>query len=236
MKNNKFYRFVQQLKNDMEPMSARQRMEHILYHFKWHLLAIVACIIVAISLIFSIVDGSKPFMLGGGTVNASLSEEGTIYLTDNYLSAMGSSSKKHQISFFDSGLTGLDAAQIDQNPNFTMTFMTMVGAEKFDYIIMDEVAMTYYMEQGLFMDLHDVFTQEELLSLDTLIAYANIYDENGVNTGETYPVGICIDALSFTTECVQPSENVYLLFAKNAPHKDQLHSLYDYLCSWTPDS
>ena len=236
MNKHKIINFIQQLKHDMTPMSPRQRFDHIWYHFKWHLIAIVACITAATSLTVSVINGTKPFILGGGIVNVSISADGTTYLTDQYLAAMGTDKKHHQISLFDSGISETNAAELELNSSFTTTFMTLLGAKKFDYLIMDKPTATYYMEQGLFMDLHSIFNIDELQSMESLLLYANIYNEDGITTGEMYPVGICIDALHFTSECITPSEGIYILFAENAPHKDQLHMLYDYLCAWTSGS
>lgn len=226
---------IQTLAKDLRAMTPKQRIEHIWYYFKWHIIIFLGCIIAAASLISSML-AQKESVLGGGFINISVSESGVEYLADEYLQVMEYNAKKQEVFLYDSGMTGMSADQMMQNPNLTISFMTMIGAKKFDYLLMDEVALNHYKEQGLFMDLHSVFSADFLQSNEHLLIYSDTYDEDGNALGQLYPVGICIDAIPFATEHIESDAPVYLAFARNAVHPEKLAGFYDYLCSWKPGS
>lgn len=220
----------------MAPMSNKERLDHIWYHFKWHIIAILICIIAAISLFVTMIGNQKESVIGGGLLNVSATEAGTVFLTDNYLYAEGYNNKKYQATLYAPGIVGMDSDELNQNPNFTISFMTMLGAKEFDYLILDEVAMNHYKEQGLFMDLSSIFSGNELQSLECSLVYSDTYDEDGNALEKMYPIGICIDSLPFAENCIESNSPIYLVFAGNAPNSDRLVDFYKYLCSWKPTS
>ena len=220
----------------MAPMSNEERFEHIWYHFKWHIIAILLCIFTVVSISVTMISNQKDSIIGGGLLNVSATETGTTFLTDNYLYTNGYSSKKHQATLYDPGITGMNSDDLNQNANFTISFMTMLGVKKLDYLILDEIALNYYKEQGLFMDLSAIFSADDLQSLASSLVYSDTYDKDGNALGKMYPIGICIDSLPFAENCIQSNSPVYLVFAGNAPHTDKLVNFYKYLCSWKPTS
>ena len=220
----------------MAPMSAQERFDHIWYHFKWHILAILLCIIAVASILITMISNRKDIVIGGGLLNVSTTEVGTIFLTDNYLYTEGYDNKKHQATLYIPSIVGMDSEELKQNANFTISFMTMLGAKEFDYLILDEVAMNYYREQGLFKNLSSIFSEDELQNLEHSLAYTDTYDEYGNALGQVYPIAICIDSLSFAENCIESKSPVYLVFASNAPHADRLVDFYKYLCAWEPTS
>ena len=220
----------------MTPMSNKERFDHIWYHFKWHIIAILLCIIAVVSIFVTMIGNHKDSVIGGGLLNVSTTETGTAFLTDNYLYAEGYSRKKYQATLYAPGIVGMDSDELNQNANFTISFMTMLGAKKFDYLILDEAAMNYYKEQGLFMNLASIFSADELQNLSSSLVHSDTYDEDGNALGQMYPIGICIDSLPFAKNCIESDSPVYLVFAGNAPHSDRLVDFYKYLCSWKPTS
>lgn len=210
-------------------MTRQERINHIWYYFKWHIVAVAICIIAIISLSINIIQSSKNDVLGGAILNVSISEEGTTYLNDNYLQFCGYKKSKNQVFIFNSGIKNLSADELQLNPDFTMAFTTMLGAKKLDFLIMDKPVMDYYIAQNYYMDLRQIFTTDELQALSENLIYTDITIDGII---QPIPIAICIDELPFTVNCIQSSQSVYLLFSRNAPNKNQLKSFYDYLCSW----
>lgn len=236
MKGNRFSVFFQKLKKDMLDMTAREKAEHIWYHFKWYIIAMLVCMIATISLISTMAINHRNTVFGGGLINVSVSDTGTAFLTEDYLQATNSNNKKYQATLYAPGIIGMDDAGLTQNASFTISFMTMLGAKEFDYLILDEAALNHYKEQGLFMNLRTLFSDAELQNMEQLLVYSDTYDEDGNALGQLYPVGICIEDLPFTENCLNSTSDVYLVFAGNAPHTDRLVAFYNYLCSWNPAS
>ena len=220
----------------MAPMSNKERFDHIWYHFRWYIVAILLCIIAVVSIFVTMIGNQKDSVIGGGLLNVSATEAGATFLTDNYLYTEGYDNKKYQATLYVPNIVGMDDDALKQNADFTISFMTMLGAKEFDYLILDEVAMNYYKEQGLFMDLSSIFSADELQNLEYSLAYSDTYDEDGNALGQMYPIGICIDSLSFTENCIESHSPIYLVFAGNAPHSDKLVDFYKYLCAWKPTS
>lgn len=219
-----------QLKADLSSMSHQERREHIWYHFKWHIVAALVGVIALTSLFLSILSGSKQDILGGGFINVTVSETGLEYLTSEYLQLNDCKESKYEVFIYDSGLVGLTAEELQQNANFTISFITLIGAQELDFLIMDQTSMDYYIQQDLYLDLQNVFSAEDLQQLSPYLVYKST-EEEGVSF--TYPVGICIDNFSFTTKCIQAEQPVYLLFTKNSTRTDKLDDFYNYLCSWS---
>ena len=227
MRASKIFLFWQKIKKDMASMSTQEKINHIWYHFKWYIIAIIIGTILLISLVVSIVSSAKHDLLGGGIINVSISDAGSQFLSGDYIESQGYDTSRNQVILYNPGLTNMTAEQLKQNANFTISFMTMIGAQELDFLIVDQVALKYYMDQGLYMNLQEVFSEAQLQCLDSYLVYGSSI------SGKSYPVGICIDHLAFTADCIESDSPVYLLFIGNAKHTDQLSGFYDYLCSWS---
>lgn len=218
----------------MADMTAGEKAAHIWYCFKWHIIVTCLCLATAVSLITTMVGNHKETVIGGGLLNISVSETGATFLMKDYLQFTGHSGSKYQVTLYSPGISGMDEAGLLQNSDFTIYFMTMLGAKEFDYLILDETAFNYYSEQGLFLDLRTVFSSAELQNMESLCVFPDMCDEDGNTSEQMYPVGICIDSLPFVETCVGSATSVYLVFAANAPHPDKLADFYRYLCAWKP--
>lgn len=218
----------QKLTRDLKPMSWKQKLDHIWTYYKEYLLVALMVVFTIGMLVSGAINKSKKVIMGGVLCNVSISQEGHSFLTDGYFALAGGDADKQAVTL-DSlvfEMTG-DFNEVNENYDTAMAGMAMVSGQQVDYFLMDEYAMLYYLNQGMFLEL-DTF-----LSPDQMERFAEDLIYLREETEEVkYPYALRITDLPFVKDCVRNKGEVYLAVAGNAPNLEGFRDLWDQILQW----
>lgn len=216
------------LTEDLKPMSWRQKLDHIWTYYKEYL-AVLAMIVFTVGMLISgAINKSKQVIMAGVLCNVSISQEGHTFLTDGYLAMVGGEEKK-QVATLDSlvfEITG-DFNEVNQNYETAMAGMAMVSGQQVDYFLMDEYAMLYYLNQGMFLELEEFLTTEQLEQFAEDLIYLREETEE-----EKYAYALRITDLPFVKDCIRNEGEVYMAVAGNAPNLEGFRELWQQMLEW----
>lgn len=216
------------LKTDLAPMPFRKKVDHIWTYYKEYLAFALVIVMTAVMLISGVINKSKEVLLAGVLCNVSMSQEGYMYLTDDYLETAGNGDGKQVVSL-DSlvfAITG-EFDKVNENYDAAMAGMAMVSGQQVDYFLMNEYAMMYYLNQGMFLDLQTFLSTEELAAYEQDLIYLREETET-----EKYPYALRITDLPFVKDCVGTEGEVYFAVAGNAPHMEAALDTWQRIQSW----
>jgi hypothetical protein len=230
IKNTKLVQGFIKLKNDLKPMTFKEKCEHLWEYYKeWLLVVFLVCM--GIGLVSTIVASrSKEVMVSGMMVNIQIKQEGVNYLTSDYRAYLGATSKD-QVAELDSTNFGdpLDPEHGEDSYYASMILPARVTGAMLDYMILDKFALEYYIAQEVYMDLREVFTAEELaqLAAEDRVIYAMQADDI-----ESWPIAIKITNLDFVKEYVTSPGEIYFTLSGSSPRRDMCRHVWQYLNNW----
>ena len=231
MTENSFSQRLKKLKVDLKPMTFRQKVDHVWTYFKGAILITLISLIVVGSLGYHMLKPEKELLMGGICVSTYLNEEGVAYLGDAYFQKLQGNPKKQEVQMYFRSFGDFSVSTQDYEAFQSIT--TMMHAKMIDYLLVDDDRLQPFIGYEALMDLREIFTAEELALLgEDKIQYAQKADDNGNLIGERFPVAINVTDLPFIQECRQYEQNIFLCFAANAPNKDSLRDLWQYLLDW----
>ncbi|MBQ3146893.1 MAG: hypothetical protein IJB91_04110 [Oscillospiraceae bacterium] len=230
MTENSFFQRLKKLKVDLKDMTFRQKVDHIWTYFKEVILITVISLIVIIGVGINVFTPKKELLMGGMCACTYLTEEGEHYLQEAYFDKLQGNPKKQEVGLHFRSFG--DFATSPQDYEAFQAIIAMMSAEMIDYLLIDDDRLEPFIGYESLMDLREVFTEQELEQFGKKLRYAQHVDEDGNPTGEQIPVALDITDLPFTQNCRLYEQNIYLCFAANAPNKDSLRDLWQYLLDW----
>ena len=232
-KQSKFYIGFQELRAALKPMTFKQKCEHLWEYYKeWLLIALI--ILAGLNLAGTIIaQQQKDIMVSGMMVNISMDQRGMYYLTRDYATHLGATSK-NQVAELDYTSFGdpLDPENGENSLYASMILPSRVTGAMLDYMILDKFAMEYYIAQDLYMDLRDFFTEEELAKLE---AEKRIIYEQMEGDLDRKPIAVIITELPFIQAYVEPTEDIYFALSGSSPRPEMCRNVWEYLHAWKPN-
>lgn len=220
------------LRNDMKPMTFKEKCEHLWEYYKeWLLVAFLVCMV--LGLVCTIIANSKKEVLVSGMmVNIYIEQEGMNYLTSDYAKALGATSK-NQVAEVDATAFGdpMDPEQGQNSYYASMILPARVTGAMLDYMILDKFAMEYYIIRDVYLDLREFFTQEELdqLAAEDRIIYCM---EEGASEFDRYPIAVKITDLDFVKDNVNNEGDIYFALSGSTPRPEMCRHVWEYLHAW----
>jgi len=207
------------LKETLAPMTWPQRAEYLLTYYKWVLVALVI-IIVLISIVVSAVGNARTeLLLSGVLVNAPIDEACYDYLSDGCFQYLGG--QKGQ---------AVELAQVDLMPDApivgadtTVTAVSkivgLITLDRLDYMIVDDQAYGYFLQQEMYADLRSVLSESELAQWQDKL----IYDAQQV------PMAIDLAGTSFSERFLPADTAFYLIFIPSSGRLETCKAFLSYL-------
>jgi hypothetical protein len=231
MKELKIVTGFKKLQSDLSGMTYKQKLEHIWTYYRWKFILVILSVILSTSLIVSIVQNKGVnIIIGGVSVNTSISQEGEAYLTEGYKAHVGSTSDKERFSFAEhdvqNPLTNPNA-NASENYQKLEILLTLCANKQIDYLITDREAFEILVKQNACADLNRIFSAEEIAKLGDQIIY---YQPDG--STQKIPVAINIQNTAFIQDNTDATGMVYFIFVSNSERLEQARNLYDYLLAW----
>lgn len=235
LKETKLVLGLIKLKNDLKPMTFKEKCEHLWEYYKEWLL-VVFLVVMGISLVTTIIaNRSKEVLVSGMMVNIEIEQQGMNYLRGEYAEYLGATSK-NQVAELDYTSFGdpLDPEEGENSYYASLILPARVTGAMLDYMILDKFAMEYYILQDVYMDLRQFFTPEELAELaaaDRLV-YAM---EEGATEDDRQVIAVKITDLDFVKDNVTSSGDVYFALSGSTPRPEMCRNAWNYLHAWKKD-
>lgn len=188
-------------------LSPKKKLEHILYYYKWYILAGIGLLWLLIALITTIFGNQKESLISGIFLNVATSEDGYTYLEDGYWEACGSDSNtRAEVTTSRSLDFSTEVLSEDDSMSFIIV-SSMIAARTLDYIITDESTLEGFWEQEVVLDLREILSEEELAGYDTIEIDGTIaaIRLSGSDFSEKYPL-TGEDSCIFIVACTQDYE------------------------------
>lgn len=169
---------VEKLKEDLETIktfSLRQKLRFIWEYYKTPIIAILAVIGIAFSLISTSL-GQKNYALSGAMLNADPRDETAApALAERFLSELALDPEKFQVSI-NAGLTYVpnDKTQVESNYTTMELLIAQMSGRFLDFLIGNEKTMTALAYSEFFVDLSTVLPAEQLEKHAQRILYMDL--------------------------------------------------------------
>lgn len=228
-KQSNFYVELMKLLEELKPMSWKQRLDHLWTYYKEYLWFVAIAVIVICVVVTGSINNSKESLAGGMLVNISIEQEGYNYLSEDYLAHLGGTGDQVVELDYTDFSSLADPTSSEDNYYASMILLARVESGDLDYIILDQFAMEYYITQGVYMDLREFFTQEELDALGGKVIYARQEDEE-----ESWAVAVDISDLPFVQQNISTEEKTYFALSGSTQRPEICRDMWEYLHAWQP--
>ncbi len=204
------------LKSDLSGMTFKQKVSHLWTYYKlWLIVAVL--VVMGLSLVTTmIINKSTVTLCSGMLVNIEMSDEGKAYMHEQYFEQLKKGKGLEKVEFNSCNLYKGGDAETANNNYYAITSLTGLAATgELDYLILDKYAMDYIIPHEIFMDLRQVFTQQELDAMGNAVVYAR---SEGTPEDEGIPVAINITNLPYITKTVtiDESDTIFFSFARGS--------------------
>ena len=229
MKKTKMPKSLKKLKEDMASMTFREKLDHIWTYYKEYI-AVGAVLLLILIIVLNLAFGKRKEVLASGVVcNISVRQEGMDYMQGDFLQHLEGDEKEQQVQLLYLYFENVaDPTTVETSYNQMMQPIAMVASGELDYMIMDQMALDFYMYEAVFMDLREFFDEEELENWGAYL----VYPEGGVDFG--LPVAVDITHFPFVQNMVTSDEKVYFALSGNTQRPEACRLFWNYLMSWMP--
>jgi hypothetical protein len=213
------------VKDALRDMTWKERIDYIWSYFHVHILSAVAVLALVIAFLSVALAPKKQVVYSGMTVNVTLTAAGEKYLTDQLFVAFGGTDENKQEIQFQQSTMG----KTEYGDTTGAEIMTLVGemaAQAIDYLIMDELSMTYLSQGGWFGNI------EEELSESQKEAFADALYKVQMEDGQIVAVAVEITDTDFIRDCAPKAKKVYLVLPGNTERAELSDDFFDWLLAW----
>ena len=230
-KESNFYKDLQKLRQEMKPMTFRQKVDHLWTYYKAYFFVSLPMLIIVVGLITSMVSNTVERVVTGIMVNITIDQEGYNYLSidyEEYLQLGKDQKVKLEYTSFDDLQTSTDS---ERNYYAAMGVIGEVAANVLDYMILDGMGMQFYATQEIYGDLRTVFTEEELqyFADNDLLVYCL---EEGQT--EKWPAAVKIDDVPFVKQYIRSDDGVFFAISGSSQRYDAIRGAWDYINAYQP--
>ena len=227
-KDTKFYKEIIQLRDEMKPMSWKDRVDHIWTYYKEYIGVFALLIFVLTGLISSSIEAQKDTIITGIMVNITIEQEGYNYLSTDYADKL-QIKKNQKVALEYTSFADFQQSAEEADYYAAMTVVAEVSAKRLDYMILDKMGMEFYTGQEVYMDLRKVFTEEELADFaeKELLIYCMEEGEQ-----EPWPAAIKITDLAYIKDNVTSEGDVYFALSGSSEKYEQIRAVWEYIKAW----
>lgn len=171
--------------------SFKEKIAYYWDYYKWTVGVAVALVFIALMLVRSVIIEMKPPIIYIAMMNAHMDSPGDATFGDDYGNQRGLDPKSGSIKMdtdFIHPMTIDDAALKNDTIIASMQrFTAAVTTSNIDIAITNPWVLKDYMENEIFYNLEEIYTEEELKQLEDLLWY------EADSTGKQVPVGVVIN-------------------------------------------
>ncbi len=170
----------------MKGRPLREKLEYFWEYYKIHTLVTATILFIVISLIHAWAtskDYALSIVVANSMINSmeGVSEGWKSDLTD----ILDFDTKKYEVGIDTSVMLGVDTASADQEYSSSQKMAAMLSAESIDIIITDSQMFEQYAQNQYLHDLRDLYTAEELATMEGRIYYTDAATYSDYDSAET---------------------------------------------------
>ena len=231
-----------ELREDLKTMNFKEKVDHLWTYYKEYLLILVLVGLVVAFICSMIINSNKKILLSGMMINTTISQQGYNYMSQDYHTYLNADPKWEVVQLEYTNFSSLaDPTSTEDNYNASMMLIARVGAGMLDYALMDQLALEFYANQEVFLDLREFFTEEELEAMGSRVWWAKPVPEDGLEEedyeeGELDPWVVAVDLAdmpSFQANCPE-EEHIYFAIASNQADQEAIRAFLEYVAAWEP--
>ena len=214
----------QKLMEELRPMTPKQRWEHLWEYYKWVLGVVALLVLVGAVIATSIINLNTEVLASGVLLNVEPDDEGYYYLTEAYYNTHKSDQGRQTVELTT---RTYDISEQVEDPAYNYDVMqsivAMIYAKTLDYVVSDEASMLELLSPDYFMDLREIFTEEELAAMDDRVI--KLVSEE---TGKTIPMAIEVTDSEFCREFThRPHSKYFIMFGITSPRPEVCREMYE---------
>lgn len=215
----------EKLKRELKGMTLKQKLEHLWEYYKWVLGVALGAVIIICTIVSSIITLNRELLLSGAIINVDVTPDGYVMLQEGYFERLGGEKGKesvdlHNMQFRDPYTTTDQTYAMDVYEGV----MALVAAKTLDYIMFDDLALSFFLDPELLLDLREIFTEEQLADMGSAVIWVQMED-----TGKRVPLAIDIRDTVFYREQVESDKNIYLSFGITSPRLETCLDFWNYI-------
>lgn len=214
----------------MKPMTWPKRIDHLWTYYREYLWIGAVVVILLGAMITSLFNLTKETVVTGMMVNITVEQEGMNYLEREYAEYIGANPRRENVKLEYTAFGTLEEqANSEQNYYAAMTVVGEVSAKMLDYIILDKAGMEFYISQGVYLDLREFFTPEELSQLEAENRLIFAQEEG---SDDRWVMAVDITELPYVQDNVTSEGPVYFALSGSTQRLEACRDIWEYLHLW----
>lgn len=219
------------LTKDLSKMTFKEKLDHLWTYYKGSLV-VLAIVIMLLSILFTTCRARNTHtILSGISINVMLSEEGQSYVKDQYYEKTKTKGLEQVVYTETLQEDFSTSSNVQENYMILMNLITICTEEELDYLFMDQIAIRNLVGHGVFLDLREFFSEEELDTLGDNIIWM---DSGTADESEYVPVAVKVEHIPFIAEHATNIGDTYFGIVNNTPRLEECRSFWEYISAWTP--
>ena len=215
---------LHKIRDELAPMTPKQRWEHLWEYYKWVLGVLAGFVFIGAIIVTSVINNNTEVLISGILINMEPDEDGYYYLSEEYYLAHKTEGRRQTV---DLSMKTYDTSETPENAEFNynvlMSVLAQIYAKTLDYVMVDEGTMTMLLSADYFMDLRELFTEEELAAMDDRVMKLVVEE-----TGETIPMAINVTESEFWKEYgVETKRQFFIMFSITTPRSEACREMYE---------
>ena len=213
-----FKEYVEEEKQKLGEMSKEEKID---YFKEYYLKMVIFAVIVLILLIWLLIDvglGFRGNVVTGGVVNTKLSEEGSLFLSDEYMTYLNASKLTKKVDLAP------DIFIDDDDPQSYTIFQAELATNTYNYLITDEKGLAFATQLEVVANLDEILESDLSQKLSDKI----VYRKSGDN-GTEIAAAIEITDTAFTKNYVNSGGKVYFVITGNPDEYGKALKMLEYI-------
>ncbi len=222
----------QKLVQELEGMTFREKLEHLWEYYKWILGVFLGFVFVVCVVVASFMGRNTQVRLSGVLINVDISPDGYVWLQDGYFERIGAQEGKETVELrnmqFENPYTTVNqtyALDVQES------VVALMGSRELDYLLLDELAMPFFLDPEGLLDLRELFSQAELDAMGTAVIKLQIQE-----TGEEIPVAIDVTDTALFQDYMESDKTIYLAFNIATPRRDACMDFWQFIKGGSTDT
>lgn len=224
--------YLLKMKEEMKDMTPKEKLEHLWEYYRWILWVCLGVAFVICGFVASIISLNTQLRLSGVLINVDVDPDGYVYLQEGYFERIGGQKGKELVNLrnmqFENPYTTVDqtyALDVQE------TVVALISAQDMDYMMFDDLALPFFMDPEIMLDLRELFTPQELDALGSAVIKLQMPE-----TGEVIPMAIEISDTAFYAQHMETAKPIYLAFAITTPRQEACKDFWQFIKGGQTDS